>query len=78
MLLQLPSFDGMHRFLPALVQIAGGEMRFVGVNVRPRRDGRSNYGNLGRAARGVIDLGGVLWLKSRSLARAVRAAKEEP
>jgi dolichol-phosphate mannosyltransferase len=78
MLLQLPSFDGMHRFLPALVQIAGGQTRFVGVNIRPRRHGRSNYGNLGRAARGVIDLGGVLWLKRRSLVRAVRTAKEEP
>ena len=78
MLLQLPSFDGMHRFLPALVQIAGGQTRFVGVHDRTRRHGRSNYGNLGRAACGLIDLAGVLWLKRRSLARAVRAAKEGP
>jgi len=78
MLLQLPSFDGMHRFLPALVQIAGGQTRFLGVKIRPRRHGRSNYGNLRRAASGLIDLGGVLWLKRCSLAGAVRIAKEEP
>jgi dolichol-phosphate mannosyltransferase len=78
LLLRLPSFDGMHRFLPALVQIAGGQTRFVAVNDRPRRHGRSNYGNLGRAAHGLIDLGGVLWLKRRSLVGAVRTAKEGP
>lgn len=78
MLLQLPTFNGMHRFLPALVQIAGGQTRFIAVNDRPRRHGRSHYGNLGRAAQGLVDLWGVLWLKRRSLARAVRAAKEGP
>jgi dolichol-phosphate mannosyltransferase len=76
LLLQLPSFNGMHRFLPALVQIAGGQPRFIEVNGRPRRHGRSNYGNLSRAARGLVDLCGVLWLKRRSLAEAIRAAKE--
>ena len=78
LLLQLPSFNGMHRFLPALVQIAGGETRFIEVNDRPRRHGRSNYGNLSRAARGLVDLWGVLWLKRRSLTKAIRAAKEGP
>lgn len=78
LLLQLPSFNGMHRFLPALVQIAGGQTRFIEVNDRPRRHGRSNYGNLSRAAQGLVDLWGVLWLKRRSLAKAIRAAKEGP
>ncbi|MGH6880036.1 glycosyltransferase family 2 protein [Hypericibacter sp.] len=76
LLLQLPSFNGMHRFLPALVQIAGGRTRFIEVNDRPRRHGRSNYGNLGRAARGLVDLWGVFWLQRRSLTKAVGAAKE--
>jgi dolichol-phosphate mannosyltransferase len=76
LLLRLPSFNGMHRFLPALVQIAGGHTRFIGVNDRPRRHGRSNYDNLGRAARGLIDMAGVLWLKRRGLAAAVAAAEE--
>lgn len=76
LLLQLPSFNGMHRFLPALVQIAGGQTRFIEVNDRPRRHGRSNYGNLSRAAQGLVDLWGVLWLKRRSLTKAIRAAKE--
>lgn len=78
LLLRLPSFNGMHRFLPALVDIAGGASRFIDVNDRPRRHGRSNYGNLNRARRGLVDLWGVLWLKRRSLAGAIRAAKEGP
>ena len=64
--LDLPRFDHMHRFLPALVLRAGGQVRSVPVNHRPRREGRSNYGNLGRALVGLPDLLGVMWLMRRS------------
>jgi dolichol-phosphate mannosyltransferase len=76
LLLSLPSFDGMHRFLPALVGIAGGKSSFIEVNDRPRRHGHSHYGNFSRAHAGLVDLFGVLWLKRRSLTDAVRTAKE--
>jgi dolichol-phosphate mannosyltransferase len=39
--LDLPYFDHMHRFLPALVLREGGEVRSVPVNHRPRRRGVS-------------------------------------
>lgn len=78
LLLALPSFNGMHRFLPALVGIAGGKSSFLDVNDRPRRHGRSHYGNFSRGRDGLVDLFGVLWLKRRSLTEAVRAAKEGP
>lgn len=64
--LDLPRFDHMHRFLPALVLRAGGSVRSVPVNHRPRREGRSNYGNLGRALVGLPDLLGVMWLMRRA------------
>jgi len=65
--LQLPRFDHMHRFLPALVLRAGGGVRSVPVNHRPRRRGVSKYGVFNRLWVGIIDLFGVLWLRRRAL-----------
>jgi dolichol-phosphate mannosyltransferase len=63
--LDLPYFDHMHRFLPALVLREGGIVRSVPVNHRPRRSGRSNYGVWDRLWVGIVDLFGVLWLRRR-------------
>ncbi|HET6629806.1 MAG TPA: glycosyltransferase family 2 protein [Woeseiaceae bacterium] len=63
--LELPAFDHMHRFLPALVQMNGGTVRCVPVNHRQRRSGTSKYGVRNRLAAGIVDLAGVLWLKRR-------------
>jgi dolichol-phosphate mannosyltransferase len=63
--LELPFFDHMHRFLPALVQRAGGATISVAVGHRPRTRGRSNYGLHNRLWAGIVDLAGVLWLKRR-------------
>jgi dolichol-phosphate mannosyltransferase len=64
--LDLPYFDHMHRYLPALMQRAGWQVLSVPVNHRPRSAGRSNYNNLGRALVGLADLRGVAWLIRRS------------
>lgn len=64
--LDLPYFDHMHRFMPALVLREGGTVRSVPVNHRPRRRGASNYGVLDRAWVGLVDLLGVMWLHRRS------------
>ncbi|MGE5271391.1 MAG: hypothetical protein ACM3JG_17155, partial [Thiohalocapsa sp.] len=63
--LDLPYFDHMHRFLPALVLREGGAVRSVPVNHRPRRQGVSKYGVFDRLAVGVSDLLGVMWLCRR-------------
>lgn len=63
--LELPHFDHMHRFLPALFIRAGGRVQSVPVNHRPRLRGRSNYGTFDRLAVGVVDLIGVAWLQRR-------------
>lgn len=63
--LDLPRFDHMHRFLPALFLRAGGRVLSVPVNHRPRLRGRSNYGVLDRLAVAVVDLLGVMWLQRR-------------
>lgn len=64
--LDLPYFDHMHRYLPALMQRAGWRTLSVPVNHRPRGSGMSNYTNLQRAWVGLSDLCGVAWLVRRS------------
>ena len=72
--LALPYFDHMHRFLPALVLRAGGEVASVSVRHRPRTRGRSHYGIHNRLWVGLVDLLGVMWLIRR--ARAGEAAEK--
>ena len=63
--LDLPYFDHMHRFLPALVLREGGVVRSVPVNHRPRQRGISKYGVFDRLGVGIADLVGVFWLRRR-------------
>jgi dolichol-phosphate mannosyltransferase len=62
----LPYFDHMHRFMPALVRRAGGEVHSVAVNHRPRTRGQSHYGLLNRLWTGIVDMAGVVWLARRA------------
>jgi len=63
--LMMPYFDGLHRFLPALVRREGYEITYVDVIDRPRRSGVSNYGFFDRLWIGAMDLFGVWWLIHR-------------
>jgi dolichol-phosphate mannosyltransferase len=65
LLLSLPYFDGLHRFLPALVRREGYEIGYVDVADRPRNHGVSNYGFWDRLWIGMLDLAGVWWLIRR-------------
>jgi dolichol-phosphate mannosyltransferase len=64
--LDLPYFDHMHRFLPALVLREGGIVRSIRVNHRARRGGVSKYGVFDRLGVGIVDLFGVIWLRRRA------------
>ena len=64
--LQLPYFDHIHRYLPALMLREGYSCEYRDVNHRERGAGTSKYTNLGRAAVSVADLRGVRWLLSRA------------
>jgi glycosyltransferase involved in cell wall biosynthesis len=63
--LMLPYFDGLHRFLPALVRREGFAIAYVDVIDRARRSGVSNYGFFDRLWIGIMDLSGVWWLIRR-------------
>jgi len=64
--LELPYFDHMHRFLPALILRAGGHVISEPVNHRSRTNGYSKYGTLDRLWAGLVDLFGVIWLQKRA------------
>jgi dolichol-phosphate mannosyltransferase len=63
--LELPQFDHMHRFLPALYQRAGARVISVPVHHRARERGVSKYGMLDRLWVGIVDIFGVMWLRRR-------------
>ena len=64
--LELPRFNHMHRFLPALFRRAGAEVISVPVRHRPRTHGVSKYGVHNRLWVGIVDLFGVRWLIARN------------
>jgi dolichol-phosphate mannosyltransferase len=63
--LALPYFDGLHRFLPALMRREGYDIAYVDVTDRSRHSGVSNYGFFDRLWIGIMDLAGVWWLIRR-------------
>ena len=63
--LDLPHFDHMHRFLPALALRQGAAVVSEPVNHRPRVRGQSNYGTLDRLVVSIFDLVGMAWLQRR-------------
>jgi dolichol-phosphate mannosyltransferase len=64
--MELPRFDHMHRFLPALFLGGGRRVVSVEVNHRPRQRGQSKYGIMDRLWVGIWDLFGVKWLLRRT------------
>lgn len=70
--LELPYFDHMHRYLPALMQRSGWATVSVPVHHRARGAGVSKYNNLNRALVGIADLRGVAWLIRRARRTAVQ------
>ena len=73
--LELPFFDHMHRFLPALILRSGGAMVSVEVKHRPRKHGQSHYGIWDRLWVGLVDLVGVMWLQRRGKTAEVEEVK---
>jgi dolichol-phosphate mannosyltransferase len=73
--LDIPRFDHMHRFMPALFQREGYEVTSVPVSHRSRMLGKSKYGLHNRLWVGIVDLGGVMWLLRRASPR-VRTSED--
>jgi dolichol-phosphate mannosyltransferase len=65
MFMDLPRFDHMHRFLPALFMRQGAKVVSVPVSHRARTRGASKYGMFNRLWVGIVDIAGVMWLRRR-------------
>jgi glycosyltransferase involved in cell wall biosynthesis len=63
----IPPYQGMHRFVPTLLRMAGYRVAEVPVAHRPRRFGHSKYGVRNRARRAFEDLLAVRWMMRRRL-----------
>lgn len=62
---KLPMFTGMHRFLPALVQMAGGRVKQVPVRHYPRMAGKAKFHLLNRLWGPFNDCFAFRWMKKR-------------
>ena len=62
----MPRFNHMHRFMPALVVRGGGKVISYPVNHRVRVHGKSHYDTLRRLIVGIVDIIGVAWLLRRN------------
>lgn len=62
----LPWFDHIHRFMPAMMLREGWEVQTVPVSHQARHGGQSKYSNLRRALVGIPDLLGAAWLIRRA------------
>ena len=77
----LPWFDHIHRFMPAMMLREGWRIETVDVTHRERHGGQSKYNNLRRALVGIPDLLGAAWLirrKGPPRHPAFRAAADTP
>ena len=58
-------FRGLHRFIPALLAMAGARIAEIPVHHRPRAAGQSKYTNWGRLKESLWDLWAVRWMQKR-------------
>ena len=63
--LDIPFFNHLHRYIPAMMQALNVELVLVDVGHRPRLRGVSKYGFWDRLWVGIFDLFGVRWLIAR-------------
>jgi glycosyltransferase involved in cell wall biosynthesis len=68
-------YNGMHRFLPVLLQLEGFHIGQVPVRHHPRQHGQSKYNMRNRAWRALMDLLAVRWMQRRQLRYEIMASE---
>jgi len=64
---RIPLFNGMHRFLPALILLQNGRVKQVPVRHYPRNAGTSKYHLWNRLSGPFIDCFAYRWMKKRAI-----------
>jgi glycosyltransferase involved in cell wall biosynthesis len=72
---RLPGWNGMHRFIPALVLSAGYKIGEMPVEHRARHAGVSKVAGTKRALRATVDLLGMLWFSRRQFKGRIMGEK---
>lgn len=67
----LPFFDGMHRFIPALVQLKGGRVSQVPIRHFPRVAGTAKYHLFNRLVGPFLDMLAFYWMRKRNITYSV-------
>jgi len=64
---RIPFFNGMHRFLPALILLGGGKVKEVPVRHFKRLAGKSNFHLFNRLLGPATDLIAFSWMRNRTI-----------
>jgi dolichol-phosphate mannosyltransferase len=68
---KIPFFHGMHRFLPALVQLEGGKVKQLPISHFPRLAGNSKYHLFNRLVGPFFDTLAFRWMRNRYIRYSV-------
>jgi len=69
---QIPMFRGLHRFLPAMIQLQNGNVKEVPVRHFPRINGSSKFGIKNRIFSPLLDCFAYLWIKKRIINYSIK------
>lgn len=69
---RIPFFDGMHRFLAALIQLQGGKVKQIPVQHFPRFAGTAKYHLFNRIKRPFFDTFAFRWMRSRYINYSIK------
>jgi len=72
---RMPFFKGMHRFIPALIQLQGGVVKEIEVTHYPRMEGKAKYNLLNRAIGPLVDTFAFRWMRKRYIRYQIQEKK---
>jgi glycosyltransferase involved in cell wall biosynthesis len=72
---KIPFFDGMHRFIPALILLQQGSVKQVKVQHFPRKAGKSKFTIFNRSIKPLQDAFAYRWMRKRTINYAVEKMK---
>ncbi len=62
---RIPMFEGLHRFLPAMILLQNGKIKQVPIQHFPRIAGEAKYGVWNRLVGPLVDCFAYLWMKKK-------------
>ncbi len=72
---KIPFFDGMHRFIPALIKLQGEEIEQIKVRHFERIAGKSKFNLLNRSIKPLQDAFAYRWMRSRYINYKIERSK---